>query len=73
MTGELRITQLEHAKETVVRGIDHAIHSLKGAVEFRDAVEHMLDGTPFEKPAGDDILGLYGRLRDALRSGGVIK
>jgi hypothetical protein len=71
MTAERRIDELEEAKQRVVAGIDHAIVSLKGSIEFRDAVEHLLVGTPFEKPVedGKDVEGLYGRLRNALKAG----
>jgi hypothetical protein len=59
--------ELEQAKRTVIAGIDAAIVTLKGSVELRDAVEDLLKGTPYEKPA-DDYEGLYGRLRSALKA-----
>jgi hypothetical protein len=68
---DTRILSLEHAKREIVAGIDEAITVLKGSVEFRDAVEALLVGTPHEKPADarNDFEGLYGRLRNALKGG----
>ena len=65
----LSIEQLEQAKLEVVAGIDEAVTTLKGSVAFRNAVEALLVGTPYEKPADPayDFEGLYGRLRNALR------
>lgn len=68
------IERLEAARRDVADGIDEAIVALKGSVEFRNAVEALLLRTPYEKPASDayDFEGLYGRLRNALRDGGII-
>lgn len=64
------VLALERAKRDVVLGIDAAIVTLKGSVEFRNAVEQLLVGTPHGKPADAeyDFEGLYGRLRNALRA-----
>ncbi len=69
-----REQQLEQAKRAVVAAVDTAIVTLRGSVEFRNAVEALLVGTPYEKPTDsrDDFEGLYGRLRAALRAGKVI-
>lgn len=42
-------------------------------MEFRDAVEALLVGTPYERPADavQDFEGLYGRLRSALAAAPV--
>ena len=68
-------TLLAQTKEQIIAGIDMAITTLRGSVEFRNAVEDLLVGTPYEKPvdAIRDFEGLYGRLRNALRAGKVIK
>ena len=69
MTAEHRVQELEDARRRINTGVDHAIVSLKGSIEFRDAVEELLVGTPYEKPATDtDYEGLYGRLRNALKA-----
>ena len=68
----LSIEQLEQAKLEVVAGIDEAVTTLKGSVAFRNAVEALLVGTPYEQPVCDDFEGLYGRLRAALRKGRAI-
>ncbi len=69
----MTIDELEQAKRDVVSGIDNAICTLKGSVEFRNAVEDLLVGTPYEKPSGAayDFEGLYGRLRNALKGADV--
>lgn len=69
------LTRLEQAKREVAEGIDAAITTLKGSIEFRNSVEELLIGTPYEKPkdGGYDFEGLYGRLRNALRAGNIIK
>lgn len=61
--------RLEEARRSVNSGIELAAITLKGSVEFRDAVEELLVGTPYEKPSNDrqDFDGLYGRLRNALK------
>lgn len=71
----MTVERLEQAKRDVTTGIDAAITTLKGSVEFRNAVEALLIGTPYEKPAdaARDFDGLYGRLRNALRDYGVIR
>lgn len=64
----MTVESLERAKREVSAGIDEAITTLKGSVEFRNAVEALLIGTQYEKPADAtyDFEGLYGRLRGAL-------
>lgn len=44
------------------------IQAVRGAVHFREAVELLLVGTPYEKPVGEDLEGLYGRVPAALLS-----
>lgn len=59
---------LRRAHDAVAKGIDYAITTLRGSVEFRNAVEQLLVGTPNEKPPDEryDFEGLYGRLRNQL-------
>lgn len=62
--------ELEKARKAINAGIDGAITTLRGSVEFRNAVEELLVGSPYEKPPSTvtDFEGLYGRLRSALLS-----
>jgi len=60
---KLRIAQL---------AIEEAIafyHQAAGAQGLREALEHLLLGTPFEKPVKYDDEGLYGRVRAAICAG----
>ena len=61
-----QLTKLLIAKEAIDEAI--AFHDrAAGAVDFRDAVELLLVGTPFEKPLKHDVEGLYGRVRAAIQ------
>jgi hypothetical protein len=61
------VHELRRGWNEVAKALDHAIIQVKGAAELRNALEHMLRGTPYEKPTGYDHEGLYGRLQSAVR------
>ena len=64
-----KIQQLEQAKLDCAAALNDAIVAWRGAQEFRNAVEELLCGTPYQRPTDHDHEGLYGRLRNALRDG----
>lgn len=60
------VDRLQQARQAIIESIDDTLLVVQGADHFRESVEQLLVGTPYEKPAGYDFLGLYGRLHDAL-------
>lgn len=66
---EQQVEKLDRTQRAMNAGFSEALVVLKGSVEFRNAVEALLVGTPHEKPTDTvhDFEGLYGRLRNALR------
>jgi hypothetical protein len=66
---EQQVEKIERTQRAMNAGFTEAVVVLKGSVEFRNAVEALLVGTPHVKPTADayDFEGLYGRLRNALQ------
>ena len=67
------IQKLQEYEAELHSAIREAVVAVKGSQEFRDAVEDLLKDTPYRKPICYDHEGLYGRVRNAIREGPLMK
>lgn len=61
------LARLEAAEASLAEMRDY-IQSVRGPIHTSACFELLLVGTPWEKPTGYDVEGLYGRMRNALKA-----